>query len=154
MELTYLTDYGLRVLMYAGIHDDRRVTLREMADAYDISLDHLRKVVHQLAGLGYLNTTRGRGGGMRLARAPGEIHLGQVVTALERSMAIMDCDRQPCPLRGLCSIKEALDDARDAFVERLDRYTLQDLLADRRTAERIVWFAPGTRSGPHDGVRQ
>ena len=77
MELTYLTDYSLRVLMYAGAHDDRLVTLREMAGAYDISLNHLRKVVHQLAGLGYLHTVRGRGGGMQLARPPEEIALGE-----------------------------------------------------------------------------
>lgn len=138
MELTYLTDYGLRVLMYAGAHEERRVTLREIAAAYGISLDHLRKVVHQLSGLGYLHTVRGRGGGMQLACPQAEIRVGEVVTALERSMEIVDCDSEPCPLRGSCALKHALDDARDAFVERLDDYTLADLLGDRRTSARVV----------------
>lgn len=137
MELTHLTDYALRVLMYAGTQDERRVTMREIATAYDISLEHLRKVVHQLAAHGYLETFRGRGGGLRLAQPAGNIRLGAVVAVVERSMEIVDCDRQPCPLRGCCALKDALDDARDAFMQRLDAYTLADLLADRRTRHQI-----------------
>jgi Rrf2 family nitric oxide-sensitive transcriptional repressor len=133
MELTYLTDYALRVLMYAGVHDQRRVTMREIASSYDISLEHLRKVVHQLAALGYIETSRGRGGGLWLAQTPERIGLGGVVTAFERSMEIVDCDRQPCPLRGDCALKGALADARDAFMERLDAYTLADLIGNPRT---------------------
>ncbi|WP_070987496.1 RrF2 family transcriptional regulator [Halofilum ochraceum] len=137
MELTHLTDYALRVLMYAGVHDQRRVTMREIATAYDISLEHLRKVVHQLAALGYIETSRGRGGGLWLAQTPERIGLGAVVNAFERSMAIVDCDRQPCVLRGNCALKGALRDARDAFMDRLDAYTLADLLANPRTTREI-----------------
>jgi Rrf2 family nitric oxide-sensitive transcriptional repressor len=132
--------------MYAGTHDDRLVTLREIADAYKISLNHLRKVVHQLAGLGYLHTTRGRGGGMQLGWPAEEISLGEVVAALESSMEIVDCERQPCPLRGVCALKDALNDARDAFVERLDEYTLADLLADQRTSAQIVHLVSQPRN--------
>ncbi len=137
MELTHLTDYALRVLMYAGVHNQRRVTMREIATAYDISLEHLRKVVHQLAALGYIETSRGRGGGLWLAQAPDRIGLGAVVNAFERSMEIVDCDRQPCALRGNCALKVALDDARDAFRDRLDAYTLADLLGNAQTTQQI-----------------
>lgn len=141
MEVTHLTDYALRVLMYAGTHAQRRVTMREIASAYDISLEHLRKVVHQLAGLGYIETSRGRGGGLWLARAPERIGIGDVVSAFERSMEIVDCDRQPCALRGHCALKAAFEDARDAFVARLTRYTLADLLGDARTVRQIRHIA-------------
>ena len=137
MELTHLTDYALRVLMYAGMHDQRRVTMREIATAYDVSLEHLRKVVHQLAANGYIETSRGRGGGLWLAQAPEHIGLGGVVSAFERSMEIVDCDRQPCPLRGDCALKGALADASNAFMERLDAYTLADLIGNPRTSDRL-----------------
>lgn len=137
MEVTYLTDYALRVLMYAGVHNDRRVTMREIAGAYDISLEHLRKVVHQLAALGYIETSRGRGGGLWLAKAPDRIRLDEIVNGFERSMEIVDCDRQPCPLRGDCALKGAFEDARAAFMERLNAYTLADLITAPRTQDRI-----------------
>ena len=148
MEVTHLTDYALRVLMYAGTHSRRRVTMREIATAYDISLEHLRKVVHQLAGLGYIETSRGRGGGLWLACAPERIGIGEIVNAFERSMEIVDCDRQPCPLRGHCALKAAFEDARDAFVDRLERYTLADLLGNAPTVgqiRRIAEPASGAR---------
>lgn len=155
MELTHLTDYALRVLMYAGVHDQRRVTMREIATAYDISLEHLRKVVHQLAALGYIETSRGRGGGLWLAQAPERIGLGAIVHAFERSMEIVDCDRQPCALRGDCALKGAFEDARDAFMQRLNAYTLEDLIANARTRDRLhrleqPVYGPGQRPpGPH-----
>jgi len=137
MELTYLTDYGLRVLMYAGVNPDRRIPMREVARAYDISLEHLRKVVHRLACHGYLETTRGRGGGLRLACPPQEIRIGDVVTLMEHSLDIVHCERQPCPLSGCCALKWALDDARGAFLERLNDYTLASLLGTHCTVHRI-----------------
>lgn len=137
MELTHLTDYALRVLMYAGVHDQRRVTMREISMAYGISLEHLRKVVHQLASLDYIETSRGRGGGLWLAQAPDRIGLGAVVNAFERSMDIVDCDQQPCALHGDCALKWAFEDARDAFMQRLDAYTLEDLIANPVTRDRL-----------------
>lgn len=142
MELTSLTDYGVRVLMYAAAHEDRRVTLREIAAAYGISLEHLRKVVHRLAQLGYLETTRGRAGGMRLAQKPTAIRVGEVVRGLEHSLTIVDCERQPCPLCGACALKGALDDARGAFIERLNQYTLADLLDHRPMYTRLRELEP------------
>jgi len=133
MELTFHTDYGLRTLMYAASHPDRKVTMREIANAYQISLDHLRKVVHRLAQNGYLVTTKGRGGGLTLGRSPERIRIGEVVTVMEESMDIVDCKRQPCPLCGACSLKEAFDSAKYAFIDRLNEFTLAGLLENRRT---------------------
>lgn len=133
MELTYHTDYALRVLMYAGVHDDRRVTMREVAVAYAVSLEHLRKVVHRLAQNGFLATAKGRAGGLSLARAPEAIRVGEVVLAMEESLAVIDCSRQPCPLCGGCSLKVVFDSARQAFIDQLNAFTLADLLHNTDT---------------------
>ncbi|MFO7857383.1 MAG: Rrf2 family transcriptional regulator [Ectothiorhodospiraceae bacterium] len=133
MQLTFHTDYGLRVLMFAGAHGDRRVTMREIASAYSISLEHLRKVVHRLAQTGFLVTTKGRAGGLRLACEPESIRVGDVVMAMEDSLDVMDCSRQPCPLCGGCSLKTVFESARQAFIDHLNAYTLADLLRNTST---------------------
>ena len=142
MEITYHTDFGLRVLMYAGAHGGRRVTMREISDAFDISREHLRKVVHRLARAGYLATLKGRSGGLALARPPADIRVGDVVTDMEGSMAIVDCGRQPCRLAGNCMLKAVFDSGREAFVARLNSYTLEDLLGDGRTHRALHRLVP------------
>ncbi|ABM62987.1 RrF2 family transcriptional regulator [Halorhodospira halophila] len=137
MELTYYTDYALRVLLYAGAQGERRVPMREIARAYGISQDHLRKVVHRLARHGYLQTTQGRSGGLRLGCAPGAIRVGDVVRLMEDSLELIHCDRGPCPLCGHCSLKRALNGARDQFIQHLDGVTLEELLADPGTAQQL-----------------
>lgn len=141
MELTYHTDYALRVLMYAGASDGRRVTLSEIASAYDISKEHLRKVVHRLAREGLLSTVKGRSGGLVLGRDPETIRVGEVVRIMEPSMCIVDCTRQPCRLNGHCSLKSVFDRAREAFIRELDKATLADLLMQERTVKRIRGLA-------------
>ncbi len=137
MELTYYTDYALRVLLYAGAQGERRVTMREIAAAYGISQEHLRKVVHRLARHGYLHTTQGRAGGMQLAREPGAIRIGEVVRLMEDSLELIHCERGPCPLCGHCSLKRVLNGARDQFIAYLDGFTLEQLLADPVTAQQL-----------------
>ncbi|MBK1735727.1 hypothetical protein CKO15_10630 [Halorhodospira abdelmalekii] len=137
MELTYHTDYALRVLIYAGAQSERRVTMREIAQAYNISQEHLRKVVHRLARHGYLQTTQGRSGGLQLAREPTTIRVGEVVRLMEESLELIHCERGPCPLCGRCSLKRALNSARDQFLNHLDGITLEELLADPATAEQL-----------------
>ncbi len=133
MELTYHTDYAFRVLMYAGANPDRRVTLSEIAGAYRISKEHLRKVVHRLAQEGFLSTVKGRSGGLVLGRDAASIRVGDVVMAMEGSMAIVDCGRQPCPLTGHCSLKGLFNRARKAFLDELNKATLADLLGEPQT---------------------
>ncbi|GAB4478507.1 MAG: Rrf2 family transcriptional regulator [Burkholderiaceae bacterium] len=131
MQLTRFTDLGLRVLMYVAHAESRStpVTRPELARFYRVSAEHLRKVIHRLAAAGLLATVAGRGGGMRLGRAARTIRLGTVVAVLEPDLAIVDCAKLQCVLRGPCSLKTALDEAARAFVAALDRYSLADVLA-------------------------
>src|SRR3546814_353363 len=91
MRLTLYTDYSLRVLMYLGLNRDGLATITEVAERYGISRNHLMKIVHQLGLLGYIETVRGKGGGIRFARSPGEINLGEVIRRTEEDMALVQC---------------------------------------------------------------
>src|SRR5680860_691257 len=128
MELKTYTDYALRVLLYVGMHRGQSVTMREIAQSYSISQEHLRKVVHHLAKEHYLLTKRGKTGGIQLARSPDSIFIGEVVEMMEGTMHIIDCDRQPCPLRSVCALKDAVNSAKLAFIQHLNGYTLATLL--------------------------
>lgn len=131
MQLKQFTDYALRVMLFVGRESDRTCTMSEIAAYYDISLEHLRKVVHRLAQLGYLRSARGRGGGLTLGRDPAAIRIGDVVVAMERDLNIIDCEALACVLLPGCSLKLALDRAARAFIAALNEVTLADLLGDR-----------------------
>jgi Rrf2 family nitric oxide-sensitive transcriptional repressor len=130
MKLTRYTDYALRVLMYLAVHADRRCSIREIAEAYGISENHLMKVVQSLGGLGFVATIRGRGGGLHLGRDPAGIRLGDVVRATEHDLAPADCEG--CTLAGACRLESVFDRAVRAFLEVLDECTLAEVVADRR----------------------
>ena len=129
MKLTRYTDYALRVLMYVGVRDERLCSIKEIAQAYRISENHLMKVVQDLGRLGLLTTVRGRGGGIRLAVPAEEIRIGQVVRKTEADMDLADCGS--CTLLGLCGLTGALQTALRAFLEILDGYTLADVIGGR-----------------------
>ena len=131
MQLTRFTDYALRVLLFIARQDGRVCTMGEIATYYQISLEHLRKVIHKMAKLGYLNSTRGRGGGLLLGRDPAKIRVGEVVLAMEYDLSIIDCQALNCPLQHGCSLKTALDRASRAFVATLNEVTLADLMDNR-----------------------
>jgi Rrf2 family nitric oxide-sensitive transcriptional repressor len=131
MKLSLFTDYSLRVLMFAALKGES-FSLSEVAESYDISRHHLVKVVNYLAKLGYLETRRGRGGGIALGMQPEDIRIGMVVRRTEDSPFIVECfDKQQntCPINGTCRLKGALAQAVNAFYETLDRHTLRDLVA-------------------------
>jgi Rrf2 family nitric oxide-sensitive transcriptional repressor len=130
MQLTRVTDYTLRVLLYVGRRRGAVCTMGEIAAYYRISLEHLRKVVHKLARLGYLNSSRGRGGGVVLGREASAIRIGDVIVAMEEDFSIVDCEALDCALLPECSLKTALDRASRAFVAELNLVTLADLLGD------------------------
>lgn len=132
MRLTLFTDYSLRVLMYTALVPDRLVTVAELSKAYDISINHIMKIVHFLAQQGYLETIRGKGGGMRLQRAPADINLGQLVRTTEVNDTLVECfdsASSKCRIDGHgCMVGAVLRKAQHAFFEELSGHTLDDLL--------------------------
>jgi len=135
MQLTRFTDLGLRVLMYLTQHErSEPVTSAEIASQFDVPHNHMIKVVHKLGKLGWVSTQRGRHGGLRLAVAPGQLRLGEVLRALEASDELVDCDTPPCVLRGRCLLKSALNDGLAAFHRKMDEYTLADVCKSRTGA--------------------
>lgn len=145
MRLTAFTDYSLRVLIYLGTAPERLATIDRIAEAYGISANHLMKVVHQLGQMGYVETVRGKGGGLRLARAPEAINVGEVVRRTEDGFAVVECfekGKRSCTIAPSCVLKRALHEAVDAFLEALDRYSLADLVKPRKPLARALRIAP------------
>lgn len=134
MRLTSFTDYSLRVLMYLSLKEGELCTISEIAERYAISRSHLMKVVYELGRLDYVETVRGKHGGMRLRRAPAEINLGEVVRRTENDLALVECFNTDnyCRLTASCVLQGVLDEALQAFLAVLDRHTLADLLGPKR----------------------
>jgi Rrf2 family nitric oxide-sensitive transcriptional repressor len=127
--------------MYAAVKRDQLVTIQEVADAYGISKNHLMKVAFELGRKGYLETVRGRGGGLRLARAPEKINLGEVVRSMEEDFTVVECfdpETNKCAITGPCRLRHALSRALKAFFSVLDEYTLADLAAPNPLLERLL----------------
>jgi len=134
MKFTHFTDYSLRTLIYLGAQQSTLVRISDVSKSYGISQSHLTKVVHQLANRGYIQTTRGKGGGIRLARLPQLINIGDVVRDMEDNIDLVECfnaKNQSCPLLHACILKSVLMEARKNFFDTLDRYTLADLLTNQ-----------------------
>ncbi len=136
MQLTQFTDYSCRVLIYlARLPEPGSATISEIAAYYKISRNHLIKVVNNLASHGFVETTRGKGGGLRLARASHMIGVGEIVRLTETNMNLVECfdlkSNQCCIIRG-CGLKSALHEARRAFMAVLDQFTLADVAANAR----------------------
>lgn len=140
MRLTVLTDYSLRVLMYAGTQPDRLVTIQEIATAYRISENHLMKVVHGLALIGFIETVRGRGGGFKLRRPAETITVGEVIRAVEDDFALVECmgSGDTCRITDVCRLKRVLKQALHAYFEVLDAWTLADLVAKPKALADIL----------------
>ncbi len=132
VRLTVYTDYSLRTLMYLGVRGrEHLVTIQEIADAYQISKNHLMKVTYDLGQHGYIETIRGRGGGIRLALDPAQINIGEVVRKTEEDFHIVECfnpESNLCKISPECRLKFALAEALKAYLAVLDSYTLADVL--------------------------
>lgn len=134
MHLTTFTDYGLRTLMYLAAEPDKLCSVREVAEHYDISRNHLVKVVHKLSQLGYVASTKEKGGGIRLARDPGDLYLGDLISSLEPNMNVVECfseETNTCKVSSSCQLKYFLGDANQAFIRSLNSHTLADTVPDR-----------------------
>tara|TARA_R110001592_G_scaffold133910_1_gene349386 strand:+ start:1361 stop:1807 length:447 start_codon:yes stop_codon:yes gene_type:complete len=148
MQLTQYSDYALRTLIYLSVCD-RNVTITEISARYNISRNHLVKVVHNLGKLGYITTIRGRQGGMRLARAPEQINLGEVIRNTEPNFNIVECfDRESnrCVISPACRLKGVLMEAFTAFCEVLDSYTLADMTKNGDELREFLGMATSAKS--------
>jgi len=138
MQLTLYTDYSLRVLVYLMLMNEKPVTITEIAEYYNVSRNHLVKIVHNLGLLGYITTMRGKGGGMTLARPPESINIGEVVRKVEPNFNIVECfsddESKACRIEPVCKLKRVLQTAAKAFLDELDNYTLKDVLQRKSTS--------------------
>lgn len=147
MQLSLHADYALRVLIFLGTKRDRIARTQDISDAYGISRHHLVRVVQTLSEHGYVQIHAGRSGGVTLSRQPGEIRLGQVIRDAEPNLRLVECfdsATNTCPIARACSLKNMLADALQAFLTRLDDYTLADILksgADRELGK-LLTIAP------------
>jgi Rrf2 family transcriptional regulator, nitric oxide-sensitive transcriptional repressor len=131
MRLADYTDYTLRVLMYCASNPDRLVTIAEIADVHGVSKNHLMKIVNDLARQGVVETSRGRGGGLQLLKAPRDIRIGDVVRMAETDFRLVECfdaDSNTCTLSDSCRMKRLLDTALAAYFRELDGATLADIV--------------------------
>jgi Rrf2 family nitric oxide-sensitive transcriptional repressor len=144
VRLTTFTDYSLRVLIYLGTHSSQRAAVGEIAVAYGISKNHLMKVILFLVEEGYVVTTRGRGGGVRLRLDPDRIRIGEVVRKSEAGSVLVECfsqDASECRIESACMLRGAFHKAAQAFYAVLDTYTLADLIVNRRIMVRLLHIA-------------
>lgn len=141
MRLTRHTDNALRSLIYLALHNDAPSRIADIARRMGMSEDHAAKVIARLAELGFVNTVRGRSGGARLARPAAQINIGQVVRATENNLELVECfdpSTNRCPIAPSCVLARALEEALNAFLGVLDRYTLAELSAKPRALERLL----------------
>ncbi len=134
MRLTRFTDNALRCLLLLGLEPERCITVNEIANRMNMSYEHLVKIVHRLAELGYVETVRGRHGGVRLGKPATDISLGIVVRQTEENLALAECfdpEHNTCPISSACRLAGTLDDALHAFLAVLDEKTLADILEPR-----------------------
>ena len=134
MHITRYTDYSLRVLMYVALKGEEISTIGEIAESYDISKNHLMKVVQELNTKGYLIAVRGKNGGLRLNGRAGDINIGKLVRDTEQDLAIVECftGAQGCTITPACHLKSVFAAALEAFFNVLDQYTLADLLPKQK----------------------
>ncbi len=133
MRLTAYTNYALRTLMFCALHSGQLVRMEDVSNAYGISRAHLLKAARQLGQLGYLENIRGRTGGVRLARSPEDIVIGEVVRHTEGDLEIVECfnpETNTCPLIGVCKLSVLFRTGLKAFFAELDKVTLADMIAD------------------------
>ncbi|MBU5266137.1 nitric oxide-sensing transcriptional repressor NsrR [Virgibacillus proomii] len=142
MNLKKYTDYALRVLILTGMKSDKELaTIKEISAVYHISQEHLRKVVHELAKMGFIESIRGRNGGIRLAKPAEEINIGKLIRILEADFELLECfdkGTNHCVISPACTLKHVLNKALIAFFNVLDEYTLKDLINNEEELRKLM----------------
>ena len=144
MRLTDYTDYTLRVLMFCALQPERSVTIAELAESHKVSKNHLMKIVNDLSRKGLLQTTRGRGGGLRLLKNPADIRIGDVVRQTETDFRLVECfdiSQNACTLTAHCQLKKVFKKALSSYLAELDKVTLADVTRPN-PASQIVRLPP------------
>lgn len=134
MKLTSYSTYAVRTLMFAALHPQRLCQAQEVADAFQISKAHVVKCIHQLGQWGFLENSRGRNGGFRLAQPATDISIGAVIRQTEDTLDLIECFDEAinsCPLLPACALNQALISARDAFIAQLDKVSIADVTANQ-----------------------
>lgn len=149
MRLTMYTDYTMRVLIYLSLRRNELSTISDVAKSYNISQNHLMKVVHHLALNGYIETIRGKGGGMRLAREPEDINIGELTRIAEGNHGLLECTDGPsnCCIQPACALIGILREAHTALYAVLEKYTLADLIKQPQPLTEILMPVHGGSEG-------
>lgn len=134
MHITRYTDYSLRVLIYLAINKQKLTTINDIANSYDISKNHLMKIVQQLNRSGYILATRGKNGGIKLNQAANKINIGSLVREIEENNKLVECfgAENQCVITPSCKLKKIFAEAQENFFSTLDNYTLQDLTGEEQ----------------------
>ncbi len=141
MQLTLQSDYTLRVLIYLALKKDELSTIDEIAEAYQISAHHLTRIVHKLGELAYINTQRGRGGGILLAQLPEKINIGEIIEKIENHFYIVECfdpGKKCCVIQSVCLLKPHIAEATQSFINTLKKKTLADIILNKKQLEKIL----------------
>ncbi len=146
MRLTRYTDFAIRIMLYLAAHEGRLCSIGEIAESYGISQNHLMKVASDLAGSGYVQSLRGRGGGLRLARSASEISIGEMVRHTEGQVDLVGCGS--CALAPACGMVCAFKNAVEAFFATLETYSLADIMTNGRPEQLRQILARGTLATP------
>lgn len=133
MRLTSYSDFSLRVLLYVAVNSEKLVTIKEISEAYEISSNHLMKIIHNLGKMNYIETIRGRNGGIRLSKQPADINIGELIRKTEEDFYLVECFKEDnnCVITPVCSLKHMLNEALNSFFHVLDKYTLEDILTNK-----------------------
>jgi Rrf2 family nitric oxide-sensitive transcriptional repressor len=140
MKLTNFTDYGLRSLMYLAAHQDKLSTVKEISEYYGLSRNHLVKVIYRLSQLGWIESKKGKGGGIRLTNNAQELRLGDIVKRLESNIHLVECfnhDKNKCKITSTCQLRHYLYEAYHSFISILNKYTLADTVKDKSLFEHL-----------------
>jgi Rrf2 family nitric oxide-sensitive transcriptional repressor len=143
MQLTKYTDYAFRTLIFLGLQKPAElVTITNVSEHFDISRNHLVKIVHHLGKLGYIETIRGKGGGIRLARPASKINLREVVEAVEETLEPINCHKPSCRIVSSCRLKSIVAEAQEAFLAVFGQYHLSDLQQNPQRLEQLLKWYP------------
>jgi len=147
LQLTSFTDYGLRALIFlASLPADQMTSITEVSETYNVSRNHMVKIINQLSRSGYVTAVRGKNGGIRLGRPAAQIIIGEVVREME-PLQLVNCSSEFCHITSACRLKKALYDAVQCFLQELDKYTLADLVEDNHPLYKLLLVERPSISG-------